>query len=84
MDVVVVGGAVVVHQHVTRRGAHLPRVLVVAEHHSKAVVYVQHTSGDLSGLESATAAKTPVVVDEVVEVIAGDASHVDVVNVDIV
>jgi Fe-S cluster assembly protein SufD len=59
-----------IHVHVTRPGAHLPRVLVVAGHHAKATVYLEHTSeGDVEAL-----------VDEVVEVIAQDASQVDVVS----
>jgi Fe-S cluster assembly protein SufD len=59
-----------VQVHVTEPGAHLPRVLMVAGHHAKATLYVEHTSqGDVDAL-----------VDEVVEVIAQDASQVDVVS----
>jgi Fe-S cluster assembly protein SufD len=59
-----------VHVHVTRPGAHLPRVLAVLGHHAKATLYLEHTSeGDVEGF-----------VDEVVEVIAEDASQVDVVS----
>jgi Fe-S cluster assembly protein SufD len=59
-----------VHVHVTRPGAHLPRVLVVVGHHAKATVYLEHTSeGDVDAL-----------VDEVVEVVAEDASQVDLVT----
>ena len=75
-------GPIGIHLHVTQPGAHLPRVLVVADHHAKAQVYLQHSSGDLSGLDTATAAKTAAVVDEVVEVVVGDAAAVDVINLD--
>jgi Fe-S cluster assembly protein SufD len=71
-----------VHLHVTRPGAHLPRVLVVAGHHSKARVYLHHTSDGLSPEDARTASKTPAVVDEVVEVVAEDGAAVDVVNLD--
>ncbi|MFA9445514.1 Fe-S cluster assembly protein SufD [Egicoccus sp. AB-alg6-2] len=59
-----------VHVHVTREGAHLPRVLAVVGHHAKAVIYLEHTSD-----EGVTA-----LVDEVVEVVARDAAKVDVVS----
>ncbi|MFA9429026.1 Fe-S cluster assembly protein SufD [Egicoccus sp. AB-alg2] len=59
-----------VHVHVTRDGAHLPRVLAVLGHHAKATIYLEHTSD-----EGATA-----LVDEVVEVVAQDASQVDLVS----
>jgi Fe-S cluster assembly protein SufD len=59
-----------VHVHVTRPGAHLPRVLAILGHHAKATLYLEHSSdGDVEAL-----------VDEVVEVIAQDASQVDVVS----
>jgi Fe-S cluster assembly protein SufD len=59
-----------VQVHVTRPGAHLPRVLAVLGHHAKATIYLEHTSdGDVEAL-----------VDEVVEVIAQDASQLDVVS----
>jgi Fe-S cluster assembly protein SufD len=59
-----------VHVHVTRPGAHLSRVLAVVGHHAKATVYLEHTSeGDVVAL-----------VDEVVEVVAQDASQVDIVS----
>ena len=75
-------GPIGIQLHVSRPGAHLPRVLVVADHHSKASVYLHHTSGDLSDVETVTPSKTAAVVDEVVEVIAGDAAAVDVINLD--
>jgi Fe-S cluster assembly protein SufD len=59
-----------VHIHVTRPGAHLPRVLVVLDHHAKATVYLEHTSAE--GVDA--------LVDEVVEVIARDASDVHLVS----
>jgi Fe-S cluster assembly protein SufD len=59
-----------VHVHVTRPGAHLPRVLAVLGHHAKATLYLEHTSE--GGVEA--------LVDEIVEVIAQDASQVDVVS----
>lgn len=75
-------GPIGIQLHVSRPGAHLPRVLVVAGHHSKAAVYLHHTSGDLSDVETASEAKTAAVVDEVVEVVTDTAATVDVVNVD--
>ncbi len=75
-------GPIGIHLHVTQPGTHLPRVLVVADHHAKAMVYLQHSSADLSGFEAKTASKTPAVVDEVVEVIVGDSAAIDLVNVD--
>ena len=59
-----------IHVHVTRAGAHLPRVLVVLEHHAKAVVYLEHTSAD--GVDA--------LVDEVVEVVAHDSADVHVAS----
>ena len=59
-----------VHVHVTREGAHLPRVLAVVGHHAKATIYLEHTSDE--GVSA--------IVDEVVEVIAQDAAKVDVVS----
>ncbi len=56
-----------VHVHVTRPGAHLPRVLAVIGHHASADIYLEHTGG--VGLDA------PALVDEVVEVIAFDASR---------
>jgi Fe-S cluster assembly protein SufD len=59
-----------VQVHVTRPGAHLPRVLAVLGHHAKATLYLEHTSeGDVEAL-----------VDEVVEVIAQDASQLEIVS----
>jgi Fe-S cluster assembly protein SufD len=55
-----------IHVHVTRPGAHLPRVLAVVGHHAKASFYLEHTS--VEGVDA--------LVDEVVEVIAHDASEV--------
>ena len=71
-----------VHLHVSRPGAHLPRVLVVAGHHAKARVYLHHTSGDLAEAEAKTSSKTAAVVDEVVEVVADDGASVDLVHLD--
>ncbi|MCA1782163.1 MAG: Fe-S cluster assembly protein SufD [Intrasporangiaceae bacterium] len=59
-----------VHIHVSQPGAHLPRVLVVAEHHAKAMLYLEHTS--VPGVDA--------LVDEVVEVIARDSSEVHVAS----
>ncbi|GGI05078.1 Fe-S cluster assembly protein SufD [Egicoccus halophilus] len=59
-----------VHVHVTRDGAHLPRVLAVLGHHAKATIYLEHTSDE--GVSA--------LVDEVVEVVAQDASQVDLVS----
>ncbi len=59
-----------VQVHVTEPGAHLPRVLAVLGHHARAAVYLEHTSEpDVDAF-----------VDEVVEVIAQDASMLDVVS----
>ncbi len=66
-----VEGPIGVQVHVTRPGAHLPRVLVVLGHHAKATVYVQHTG---------TAADGHVLVDEVVEAVVGDAAALDLVS----
>ena len=58
-----------VHVHVTRSGAHLPRVLAIVGHHASADLYLEHTgAGD--DPDQAT------LVDEVVEVVALDASRV--------
>jgi Fe-S cluster assembly protein SufD len=57
-----------IHVHVTQPGAHLPRVLLVVERHAKATFYLEHTSVD--GVDA--------LVDEVVEVVAGDGSDVQV------
>jgi Fe-S cluster assembly protein SufD len=59
-----------VHVHVTQPGAHLPRVLAVAGHHAKAMVYLEHTS--VPGVDA--------LVDEVVEVIAQDSAEVHVAS----
>ena len=75
-------GPIGVQLHVTRPGAHLPRVLVVLDHHAQASVYLEHSSGDLSAFPAATDAKTPVVVDEVVEAIVGDGASLDLVTLD--
>lgn len=61
---------ITIQMHVTTAGAHLPRVLVVAGHHARAAVYLEHTS--LPDVDA--------FVDEVVEVVASDASHVDLVS----
>ncbi len=55
-----------IHVHVTRPGAHLPRVLAVIGHHAKASIYLEHTS--VEGVDA--------LVDEVVEVVAHDAATV--------
>ncbi|MEX0868951.1 MAG: Fe-S cluster assembly protein SufD [Nitriliruptoraceae bacterium] len=57
---------IVVHQHVSVAGAHLPRILAVVDHHAKATFYLEHTSAE----------QVDALVDEVVEIIAGDASEV--------
>ena len=61
---------IVVQVHASESGAHLPRVLVVLGHHARAAIYLEHTSTD----------EVDALVDEVVEVIASDASHVDIVS----
>ncbi len=63
-------GPISVHVHVTEAGAHLPRVLAVLGHHARAALYVEHTSD----------ADVDALVDEVVEVIAQDASKLDLVS----
>jgi Fe-S cluster assembly protein SufD len=68
-DEVEVAAPIGVHVHVTRPGAHLPRVLAVAGHHARATIYLEHTDA-LD--DDATA-----LVDEVVEVVVGDAATVD-------
>lgn len=77
-----VPGPIGIHLHVASPGAHLPRVLVVADHHAKAAIYLQHSSADLSAHAAATDAKTPAVVNEVVELIAGDGAIIDVATLD--
>lgn len=52
--------------HVSRPGAHLPRVLAVVGRHAAATLYLEHTS----------AAGVDALVDEVVEVVAHDGSRV--------
>jgi len=59
-----------VHVHVTQPGAHLPRVLAVAAHHAKAMIYLEHTS--VAGIDA--------LVDEVVEVVAHDSAEVHVAS----
>lgn len=54
-----------VHLHVTRPGAHLPRVLAVLGHHAKATIYLEHTSS----------ADVDALIDEVVEVVAHDGAE---------
>jgi Fe-S cluster assembly protein SufD len=65
-----VAGPIAVQVHVTRPGAHLPRVLAVLDHHAAADIYLEHTS--VEGVDA--------LVDEVVEVIALDASRVRVAS----
>ena len=55
-----------VHVHVTKPGAHLPRVLAVVAHHAKALIYLEHTSAE----------DVDALVDEVVEVVAQDSAEV--------
>ncbi len=66
-----IAGPIGIHVHATRTGVHLPRVLAVAEHHAKAMLYIEHTSPeDTSG----------VLVDEVAEIVIGDAAQISVVS----
>ncbi len=58
--------------HVTQPGIHLPRVLVVAEHHAKATIYLEHSSDVPADQEA--------LVDEVVEVAIADGARVDVLS----
>ena len=60
-----------VHVHVTRPGAHLPRVLVVLDHHASAKLYLEHT-GD--------AGDQPALVDEVLEAVVGDGARLDMAS----
>ncbi len=60
-----------VHVHATAPGAHLPRVLAVIGHHASASLYLEHTS---SGIDH------PTLVNEVVEIVAQDASRVQVAS----
>jgi Fe-S cluster assembly protein SufD len=62
---------------VTRAGAFLPRILVVAEAHAKAVVYVDH-AGDAGSAASAGRAGSTVV--EAIEAIVGAGARLDVVT----
>ncbi len=61
---------IVVRIHVSEPGAHLPRVLVVLDHHARATLYLEHTSA--TGVEA--------LVDEVAEFVVGDAASLDVVS----
>ena len=61
---------IVVQVHVSESGAHLPRVLAVLGHHARAAIYLEHSSTP----------EVDALVDEVVEVIAQDAAHLDVVS----
>lgn len=56
---------------VATSGVQLPRVLVVADRHARAKIYIEHVSEEL---DDATT------VDEVVEVVALDGSRLDVVS----
>ncbi len=72
-----------VHVHATRAGAHLPRVLAVVDHHAKATIYLEHTSGAGREIERGVEderADGPILVDEVVEVVAGDGARVDLAS----
>jgi Fe-S cluster assembly protein SufD len=59
-----------VHVHVTKPGAHLPRVLAVVGRHAAVSLYLEHTS--VPGVDA--------LVDEVVEVVALDGSHVTIAS----
>ncbi|MBW3621303.1 MAG: Fe-S cluster assembly protein SufD [Actinobacteria bacterium] len=63
--------------HATSPGTHLPRVLIVTGRHSRAVVYLEHSGGGIADGEDADR-KT--LVDEVVEVVVGESSAVDLVS----
>jgi Fe-S cluster assembly protein SufD len=67
---VTVAAPISVQVHVTRPGAHLPRVLAVIGPNAAASVYLEHSSAP--GVDA--------LVDEVVEVIALDGSHVAVAS----
>ncbi len=67
-----VDGPLGIRIHVTQPGTHLPRVLVVAGHHAKATIYLEHSS-DLAEGEQA-------LVDEVVEVVVQDSARIDVLS----
>ncbi len=69
-----------IQHHVTRPGVHQPRILVKAERHATARVLLEHVGGDLGDVERVTRAKAPAIVNEVVEVVAGDGAQVDVVS----
>jgi Fe-S cluster assembly protein SufD len=56
----------------TRAGAHLPRVLVVADRHARARIYLEHVSADLD---------EPTTVDEVTETVLLDGAKVDFVTI---
>ncbi|MGH3440745.1 MAG: Fe-S cluster assembly protein SufD [Nitriliruptorales bacterium] len=56
---------------VTEPGAHLPRVLVVVDHHARAQVYLEHVSARLD---------EPATVDEVVEAVVLDGGRLDFVT----
>lgn len=71
---------IAIQMHVTRAGVSLPRVLVTTEHHARVQVVLEHLGGDLDHVEWKTRAKAPAVVDEVVEVVAMDSSHVEVIS----
>ncbi len=60
-----------VHVHVTRPGAHLPRVLVVVDHHASAKLYLEHTGG---------AGETAALVDEVLEAVVHDGARLDMAS----
>lgn len=62
-----------IHLHVTRPGAHLPRVLIVLGHHARATVYLEHTS------EIADDGRA--LVDQVVEAKVGDGARLNVASI---
>ncbi len=69
-DEVEIDQPISLHLHVSRSGAHLPRVLAVVGRHARLRLYLEHTSDE----------GTDALVDEVVEVIAGDGSTVEIAS----
>jgi Fe-S cluster assembly protein SufD len=60
-----------VHVHVTRPGAHLPRVLAVVDHHAAAKLYLEHTGG---------AGESTALVDEVLEAVVHNGARLDMAS----
>ncbi len=69
-DEVEVDEPISVHLHLARDGAHLPRVLAVVGMHARLRLYLEHTSDE--GVDA--------LVDEVLEVVAGDGSTVEIAS----